>query len=236
MNRLLLSGLCAASLVLAGCSSAYYSTMEKFGYAKRELLVERIQETRTAQGEAKEQFASALAQFLAVARVDGGDLQKKYEGLNRELSRSESRAKAVKDRIDAVENVAEALFREWRQELRQYASPSLRAESERQLAATQQRYQQLIDSMRRSAARMDPVLVTFRDQVLFLKHNLNARAVASLDGTNRELQTEIRQLVADLEASIRDADAFIRTLQAEPAAGPGATESGAAGRQPPRRP
>lgn len=233
MNRVHTPLLAILALTLAGCSSAYYSTMEKFGYAKRELLVSRVEDTRQAQGAAKEQFASTLAQFLAVARVDGGDLQKKYDEANRAYSRSEARAKEVRDRIDAVENVAEALFREWKQELRQYSNASLRAQSERQLTETQQRYDQLIDTMRRAAARMDPVLATFKDQVLFLKHNLNARALASLDGTNRELQTDIRQLIAEMDAAIREADAFIRTLQLPAPTAPAAS---GADRQPPTRP
>ena len=35
---------------------------------------------------------------------------------------------------------------------------------------------------------MKPVLAAFHDQVLVLKHNLNARAIASLEGTAVTLQ------------------------------------------------
>ncbi len=207
----------AALLPLAGCSSAYYNTMEKFGFAKREILVDRVEDTRDAQNQAKEQFASALEQFLAVTRIDGGELQKKYDSLNRAFTRSEQRAQEVRDRLAAVEDVAEALFREWRQELKQYSSPTLRRESERELDRTRDRYEELMRVMRRAADRMEPVLATFRDQVLFLKHNLNARALASLTTTNRELEADITRLVADMEASIREAEEFIRTMQDTPA-------------------
>lgn len=200
-------------LLLAGCSSAYYGAMEKFGIAKREILVDRVEKTRDAQNAAKDQFASALDQFLAVTKTDGGELQQKYDQLNREFTRSESRAKDVRDRIAAVEDVAEALFREWKTELKQYSNPSLRRESERELDLTRRRYDELIRVMRRAADRMDPVLSTFRDQVLFLKHNLNARALASLTTTNRELEADITRLVADMEASIREAQQFIDTFR-----------------------
>lgn len=208
---------CLATLTWsAGCSSTYYNTLEKFGYAKRELLVDRVEKTREAQTAAKEQFASALARFLAVTKVDGGELARKYEDLNREFTRSESRAKEVRERITAVEDVAEALFREWKQELGQYANASLRNESQRQLDATRQRYDDLLRVMRRAADRMEPVLATFRDQVLFLKHNLNARALASLDTTNRALEADIARLISDMETSIREADTFIRGLKSSP--------------------
>ncbi len=207
----------ALLLVLAGCSSAYYGAMEKFGVAKREILVDRVDASRKAETAAKEQFASALEHFLAVTKVDGGDLLKKYNDLNRELKRSEDRAKEVHDRIAAVEDVAEVLFREWKQELGQYSSATLRNESQRELDATRRRYDTLVRLMHRAADRMDPVLDTFRDQVLFLKHNLNARALASLDTTNRTLDADVSQLIRDMEASIHEAESFIKNLSATPA-------------------
>ena len=203
------------TVIGAGCSSVYYNAMEKIGYAKRDLLVSRVDDTRKAQGEAKEQFASALEHFLAVTKVDGGELQRKYDDLNREYGKSEAAAKEVHERIAAVEDVAEALFREWKQELSQYSNASLRGESQRQLDATRRRYDDLMRLMRRASDRMDPVLATFKDQVLFLKHNLNARAIASLDSTSRTLEADISRLIADMETSIRESEAFIKSLKSE---------------------
>ncbi len=218
MKSLSSIALCGVVLILVGCSSAYYGAMEKIGFAKREILVDRVEKTRDAQNEAKVQFASALDHFLAVTKADGGELQKKYDDLNREFTRSEARAKDVRDRIAAVEDVAEALFREWKQELKQYSNASLRRESERELDLTRRRYDELMRVMRRAADRMDPVLATFRDQVLFLKHNLNARALASLSTTNQELEADISRLVADMETSIREAEDFIKTMHSAPEA------------------
>jgi hypothetical protein len=190
--------------------------MEKFGIAKREILADRVDETRKAQQEAKEQFADALQRFLAVTKADGGDLQRKYEDLNTQFKRSESQAKEVRERIAAVEDVAEALFREWKQELGQYTNPTLRSDSERQLDTTRRRYEALVGLMKRAAGRMDPILATFRDQVLFLKHNLNARAVSSLGSTHRALEADITRLISEMETSIREAEIFIRDLKSGP--------------------
>lgn len=209
-------GILVCVAALAGCSSAYYGAMEKIGIAKREILADRVEKTREAQKEAKDQFADALQRFIAVTKADGGDLQRKYDDLNREFQRSETRAKDVRDRIAAVEDVAEALFREWKQELGQYSNASLRADSQRQLDATRRRYDALISLMRRAADRMDPVIATFRDQVLYLKHNLNARALAQLDSTHRSLESDISRLISDMETSIREAENFIRDLKTGP--------------------
>jgi hypothetical protein len=213
MQRVFRSLPIALVLLLAGCSSTYYGAMEKFGIAKREILADRVEETREAQQEAKEQFADALQRFLAVTKTDGGDLQRKYDALNSQFKRSETQAKEVRERIAAVEDVAEALFREWKQELAQYSSAALRADSQRQLDLTRRRYDALIGLMRRAAGRMDPVLATFRDQVLFLKHNLNARALAQLESTNRTLEADISRLISEMETSIREAENFIRDLK-----------------------
>ena len=208
----------ATVLFTAGCSSAYYGTLEKFGYAKREVLVDRVEKAQESQTEAQEQFASALERFLAVTKADGGELQRTYDALNADFKRSEARAAEVRDRIDSVEDVAEELFSEWKRELEQYTNATLRRESQRQLDATRRNYDNLLKLMHRAAERMEPVLSTFRDQVLFLKHNLNAQAIASLGSTHRELEADISRLIADMEASIRESEAFIKTLQAAPPA------------------
>jgi hypothetical protein len=203
----------ALVLLLAGCSGAYYSAMEKVGFAKRDILADRVEKARESQTAAKEQFADALQRFLAVTKADGGELQRKYDDLNREFTRSEERAKDVRGRIAAVEDVADALFREWKQELGQYSNASLRRDSERQLDQTRRRYDALLGLMRRAADRMDPVLATFRDQVLYLKHNLNARALASLSDTHRNLEADISRLISDMETAIREAEIFSRDLK-----------------------
>jgi hypothetical protein len=201
-----------AAVLLAGCQSVEYAVKEKFGIHKRDILVARVHDARKAQDEARQQFASALEQFIAVTGNDGGPLAEKYAKLQHELSRSESRAAAVRERIAEIERVAGALFKEWRHELDDYHDPALRDISSNQLAATEQRYAALAAALHHAAATMAPVLDRFRDQVLFLKHNLNASAIAQLDTNHRQLQSEIAQLITEMEASIREADAFLAAL------------------------
>lgn len=199
-------------LLLVGCESAYYNTMEKFGVHKRDILKDRIVEARDEQGEAKAQFSSALERFRTELAFDGGELADVYDRLNAEYEASAAAAADVHDKINAVESVAEALFDEWQDELDQYTSSSLRKQSESQLKSTQQRYQQMLVAMQRAEGRMQPILDTFKDQVLFLKHNLNAQAINSLKSQFGGLDRDIKRLISDMEASIREADKFISTL------------------------
>ena len=214
--RLLLCILSCSLLFAAGCSDEYYDSKEKVRVLKRKLLVDQVEAARKSQDEAKVQFTSALKQFLAVSKVPASELQATYEKLNTGFTQSESCAKDVRDRIAAIDDVAQALFEEWNGELTQYTNPALRAQSEGQLAATKNRYATLMRLMKQAAVRMDPVIGAFRDQVLFLKHNLNTQAVAALSGTTRELQEDIARLIADMEKSIKEADAFIDSMQAAP--------------------
>lgn len=204
-----------AAATLTGCQSAYYGAMEKFGYEKRDILVNRVDDAREAQQEAKKQFESALAQFIAVTDFSGGELEQQYNKLKGEFDDSESRANTVRKRIADVERVAQDLFSEWEKELTQYASPEMRRSSQSQLNTTRARYRELIGAMKRAERKLDPVLAAFRDRVLFLKHNLNARAIASLKAERAKIQADITTLVADMNRSIAEADRFIKDMSAD---------------------
>jgi len=205
----------AATFGLAGCQSIYYGTMEAFGYHKRDLLVERVEDARDAQQQAKEQFQSALEKFSALTDFAGGELESKYSQLSTELQKSESGAATVRKRISDVEDVGEALFEEWESELDRYTNEKLRRSSEQKLVQTRQRYSQLIGAMKRTEAKIGPVLAAFRDQVLFLKHNLNAQAIASLKAELASVEADVSSLIEEMEASIAEADSFIQAMAGE---------------------
>lgn len=200
------------ALVLSGCSSAYYGAMEKVGVHKRDILVDRIEETRSAQVDVKEQFASALERFTHELDFDGGELAKAYKIISDEYEESQQRADTLSERIDSVESVADALFDEWTDELEQYSNANLKRQSARTLEDTRGQYQQMLSAMRNAEDKMQPVLDTLRDQTLYLKHNLNARAIASLESEFTTLRRDINVLIGDMETSIAEADRFMAAL------------------------
>ena len=199
--------------LLFGCESTYYKTMETMGYHKRDIMVDRVEDARDAQEEAKEQFESALEQFSSVLGFHGGNLEEKYDQLKDEYDESVIKADAVRSRIAAVENVAEDLFAEWQEELNQYSSSSLRRSSARKLRETKRKYAQLIGAMKRAERKIDPVLSAFHDQVLYLKHNLNAQAIASLQSELTSIETDVARLIKEMEASIKEANSFISSME-----------------------
>lgn len=200
-------------LMLAACQSAYYGAMEQLGVHKRDILVDRISEAQSAQEEGQEQFRDALEQFRSVVNFDGGELQTIYNRLNTEFEDTERAADLIRSRIKAVESVADALFDEWEDELALYTNQNLRRDSERQLRDTRTRYTRLIGAMHRAEATLDPVLDSLRDNVLYLKHNLNARAVASLRGELDTINTDVDRLIAAMELAIAESDRFIAEMR-----------------------
>ena len=203
----------ALLLALGGCSSTYYAAWEKLGYQKRDILVARVRDARNDEEAAKKQFQTTLQRFEEVTHFNGGDLEAEYNKLNTDYVSSETRAADVRKRIASVETVAGDLFTEWQGELSQYSNPDLRKSSEQKLNDTKIRYQKLLDSMKAAEQRMQPVLTAFHDQVLFLKHNLNAQAVASLQTTAAGINTDVAKLIADMEKSIAEADSFISQMK-----------------------
>lgn len=206
-------GIVFALMVLAGCQCAYYGAMEKVGIHKRDILVDRVDEARDAQSDAQEEFKSALQRLDELLQFDGGELEARYNALNDDYESSKAAAERVYERIEAIDDVAQALFDEWQEELGMYSNDSMRRESERSLRETERRYTSLLQSMERAADTMEPVLEKLQDNVLYLKHNLNAKAVDAIRGEYRSLRTDVDVLIREMETAIQESNAFIEAMQ-----------------------
>ena len=200
-------------LLGSACTQTYYNAMEKVGIHKRDILVDRVEAARDAQAEAQEQFKSALEQFEAVVGLEETDLKKAYQRLDAEYQDSEAAAQEVSERIAKVASVAEDLFDEWEEELGLYQSKELRRRSQQQLEATRRQYEKMLASMQRAEKSMAPVLRIFQDNVLFLKHNLNAQAIGSLKTEFAVLQGKIDGLIKKMNTAINSSNQFIADLK-----------------------
>ncbi|MCC2606626.1 DUF2959 domain-containing protein [Planctobacterium marinum] len=201
-------------LLLSACQSTYYSIWESMGVEKRDILVDRVESVNEAQEEAQQQFSSALEELSALINFDGGELQDAYEQIKDQYDASNDSAERLISRIDKVESVAEALFDEWQDELQQYSNESLRRDSERKLKETQRRYNSLLKAMHRSADKMQPVLTALNDNVLYLKHNLNASAIGALQGEFDKIRQDIQVLINEMNSAIAQSSEFINSIKA----------------------
>ncbi len=200
------------ALLAGSCTSSYYGVMEKFGHAKRDILVDRVEDGRDAQQDAKQEFQSALDSFKSVTGLATGDLENLYTRLNGNYADCSDSVDSVKERIESIEVVAGDLFSEWKQEIREIQSPDQRAKSEAMRKETLRQYDDVIAAMKRAESKMQPVLVDFKDRVLFLKHNLNANAIASLKGDLSSIEGNVGDLIKEMEDSIAEAERFIGSM------------------------
>ena len=198
---------------LAGCQTAYYGAMEKIGIDKRDILVDRVEDVRDSQKDSQEEFQTAYQRLVVLTDFDGGDYEDIYNDLNGDYQNSKAAAERVSKKIDNVEEVANDLFDEWEDELDQYTNSKLRRASEDKLNATKRQFGQMLRSMHQAESKMAPVLATLNDNVLYLKHNLNAAAVSAIKGEFASLRTDISGLINEMSEAIKESDDFIATLQ-----------------------
>lgn len=199
-------------LLLSSCTQLYYKAQEKIGNEKRDILVDRIKKGREDQEKAKEQYKDTLAAFQAATGFKGGQTEEVYKKLKKEYDEAADRTKKVSDRISSIEQVSGDMFNEWDKELSGMGNAELRTKSNGLLKATRRRYSDLIRKMKAVEAKARPVLKAFEDQVLFIKHNLNAEAITSLKTNVVKMDADVQILIKDIELSTKEADAFIASL------------------------
>lgn len=210
---LLMFGTALTALLLSsGCQTAYYGVMEAFGVEKRDLLRKAVQLARDHQKETGKEFQDALARLQSLYGGTGSDLEKTYTRLKADLETCRAGTEDVRKRIRSMDEVADDLFAEWQSEIGKFTNPTFAQDSRRKLEDTRARYRQLSGSLKAAQSSMDPVLRSFEEHVLYLKHNLNASAIGSLKGEAGRIERQIQDLLKQMNGSIAEADTFIRTL------------------------
>lgn len=211
--HLILAASILGIVFLSGCQTAYYAVWEKLGKEKRHLLRDNVEAASKEQMKASESFKDVLTRMKEMYGFEGGDLEKVYNRLRSDYEDSEARANDVHKRVATVEQIAADLFREWQTEINEMKNQKLKSQSAKSLGEAKKQYVRLHDSMVKAESRMDPVLAQLKDNVLYLKHNLNAQAVGALKKEAGSIQIEIDRLIKDMQASITEADHFLKTFK-----------------------
>jgi len=204
--------LSALIMPMTGCAPAYYAAMEKIGKEKRHLLKDRVEDVKTDQTKAQEEFKDALTRIRELYSLDGGELEAFYDRLKASYEDCEDRAETIRKRMGQVQTLATDLFGEWEVEINEIRDTNLKSASHQSLADAKIRYKKLQTAMDRSKKAMDPVLSKLNDYVLYLKHNLNAKAVGALGQEVVSIEGDVESLIRDMGASIQEADQFIKNF------------------------
>ena len=197
---------------ISGCSSAYYATMEKIGKEKRHILIDNVEDVQDSQEKAREEFKDALTRIKELYDFDGGQLETFYDQLKNSYDDCDARAKQIVKRIKAVEEVAEDLFKEWETEITQINDLKLKNSSKQSLRDAKIKYNNLKTVMNKSTHGMYPVLVKLKDYVLYLKHNLNAKAIGALSSEVISIEKDVARLIEGMNVSIKESQRFIKNF------------------------
>ena len=200
-------------IALTGCASVQYSALEKVGIHKRDILVDRVEDARDAQADTREQLVSAYEELSELVGYEGGELESKYNRLNKEVERSRNETDELDEHLADIDRVSEDLFDEWESELDLYSSAALRSDQEKKLAQARRQFSMMRERMQTARDRVDPVLAVLTDNVLFLKHSLNAQALAALRGQASLLESKVDALIKDMQLAIDEADEFIGRMR-----------------------
>ncbi len=196
-----------------GLSQLYYKSREAIlGHHKRDIVVSHVGQACMALEDSKEQFEDSLQKFKTILGMPDLSLEYRYQQLNMQYQFCQSKTEEVGYRISSIEDVTNALFNEWEEELALYNNRSLRSKSRQQLEKSRRQYKRLLTALKQAEAKIQPVLTAFHDQVLFLKHNLNAQAIAALQHEFMEISVDIGKLITAMEKTINEASQFMSLL------------------------
>jgi predicted nucleic acid-binding Zn-ribbon protein len=202
-----------AAASVTACRSTYYALWEQVGKEKRHLLRDEVESVRDDQAKASEEFKDALTRVKELTGFSGGELEEVYDRLKADHDDCRRRAGVIDERMANIERIAADLFAEWEGEIGQITRAEFQSRSRQQLTDTRTRYQRLQRSLSQARSRMDPVLTRLNDYVLYLKHNLNARAVGALGQEMGRIESDVAALVQDIERAVLEADTFLENFE-----------------------
>ena len=201
-----------ANPIKKAVNKAKYSAYEMVGVEKRDLFKKEVSHVKEEQEETGEAFKDALTKLKEIYSFDGGDLEKAHGQLNSSYEDAKEKSAGVSARITKLNTVAQDLFTEWEGEIEQMSSADLKAKSRSKLGETKHKYGQLHKQLKTSEAKIAPVLGKLKDQVLFMKHNLNAKAIGGLKTESTRIQSDIEVLMNEMKESNQKAERLMETL------------------------
>lgn len=183
-----------------------------YGQLTREQLTASIEDARDTQTAVRAQFDATLDQFVTLVSADRNNWQTAFDQLKAEYAANQAQAAIIRSLIEDVESHSADLFNEWESELALFQDQNLRFKRELDLQEARRQCGQLLLSLHATENRMIPVLSAFRDYLVFLQDNLDARTVASLQPELAAMAGNIADLFYNIDSTIVESDEFLAEL------------------------
>jgi len=210
MLRLLLPAL---SLLMVLCQSSTYASSQQAKNVRLDPLLERVGVSLQAHLALVEQLHLDKDTLLALGSAAGDDLQPIFVATSNNYRHSVEAAVSVSSAIAGVNQTAITLFEGWRDEIGYLTDARLKADGEAQFAASWERYEELIQSLKHSEAMIDPVLAELRKFLTYFKYALDEASIASRKTELSDTDNNIVALINALTASAAKSKAFLESAQ-----------------------
>jgi len=189
----------------------------------QEDLVDSVRAADEEAVEARTDFDAAFALYQRVTTPQAAELDDLADDFADAIESCRERFEDLATRRTKVDEEATTLFQGWNEELGRYSLELMREKSAAMLADTEKRTERVTKALERLQTRMEPVVKKLEDYALFFHHNLNPRAIATLEDTYKDFDAEYRALVSELEKTRAEITQFLanfegpRPVVAEPA-------------------
>lgn len=203
----------ASFLLITSCSHVYYKSWELLGKEKRELLSSKMSALNEDQTEAKEEFANVLEEIRSKYSFKEGNLENTYDRMSSNYNDMNEEVEDLGSQIEDVESIAKDLFEEWKAEAKEFTNKDYERTSLQKLRVTRANFNEVLKESEATEKAMQKVLAKFHEQVIYVKHNLNAKAVGRLASELQNIQEVMRKLIQQINSSIQKADRFIKDFE-----------------------
>jgi phosphoenolpyruvate-protein kinase (PTS system EI component) len=205
----------AAALVLASlpaCSFVNNMIRGKTGPADVDDLVAAVEKVN------KELDLSKATMLAAVQKLQGatapdfqGDAVKAHKELVAAVEDSEDQAEDLRKGIEKMQAAAVPVFDQWTKDLEAYSNPEMRQRSQARLSAARERYDSVLAAVEPLLVEYETVNQSLRDHVLFLKHDMNPAALATIQDDVRRVAKDAAGLDGRFNSGRAAATAYIES-------------------------
>ena len=190
------------------------SGLTQEGLKLTERFVKTSGETVKAIAETKVQIGKTLAVYNSLGD-EGKDRRKLYKNLMKEMDNCDKRVEGVRKRTAEMNGAASMYFEERGKSVESIGSEDLRARGQARLEESKAEYAHILELGQAAGGDYQGFMAKLRDQVLFLGHDLNPDALASLDDDVKKQNKAATELYAKIDGTITAFNTYTGALRPE---------------------
>lgn len=173
-------------------------------------LLTRIERVQAETAVAKEAAHTALTELCTLVSPNfKGDAATAFAKFLTAAEASEEQGETLRDATEPMQDAAAEVFQRWTKDMESFGNSRMRQRSQTRLDETRTRFQSIVGASQAAQIALDAFHDDMRDHALFLRHDLNSTAVASLRGDVRELNDQVKGLDTRFDATTAAARAYV---------------------------